>query len=304
LLLEFGADPNDGETPYHVPETYDNTVMEILLESGKLTELSKSWLLTRKADWHDYAGMKMALDYGADPNLIPHWGNSALQHAVARDDQIEILRLLVERGADPFLPNAKDGRSALQMAARRGRGDFFRVLEEMGVDAMLDGADRLIAACARGDGACATAMAGAEPEFREALLAEGGELLGGFAGVGNTEGVRCLLDLGVPVEALYPGDAFFDRAKDATALHVAAWHGWPETMRLLIERGTPLDARDGKGRTALQLAVKACTNSYWKDRRRPEWIEVLLEAGASTEGIQVPTGYPEGDLVLRKFGVG
>ena len=37
LLLERGADPNDGETPYHVPETYDNATMKVLVESGKLT---------------------------------------------------------------------------------------------------------------------------------------------------------------------------------------------------------------------------------------------------------------------------
>ena len=45
LLLEWGADPNDGETPYHVPETYDNTVMKILVESGKLTDSSVTTLL-------------------------------------------------------------------------------------------------------------------------------------------------------------------------------------------------------------------------------------------------------------------
>ncbi len=33
LLLERGADPNDGETPYHVPETYDNAALRILVES-------------------------------------------------------------------------------------------------------------------------------------------------------------------------------------------------------------------------------------------------------------------------------
>ncbi len=38
LLLERGADPNDGETPYHVPETYDNTILKILVESGKLND--------------------------------------------------------------------------------------------------------------------------------------------------------------------------------------------------------------------------------------------------------------------------
>src|SRR5262245_42012793 len=40
LLLARGADPNDGETPYHVPETYDNSVLALLLESGRLNAVS------------------------------------------------------------------------------------------------------------------------------------------------------------------------------------------------------------------------------------------------------------------------
>jgi len=117
-LLEFGADPNDGETPYHAPEGYDNTVVELLLKSGKLSPMSLSWMLCRKADWHDHDGMKLVLEHGGDPNVIPRWGNNALQHAVQRDNGIETIRMLLERGADPFLPNANDGRSAAQMAAR------------------------------------------------------------------------------------------------------------------------------------------------------------------------------------------
>src|SRR2546425_89198 len=34
LLLERGADPNDEETPYHAPETYDNGVLQALVDSG------------------------------------------------------------------------------------------------------------------------------------------------------------------------------------------------------------------------------------------------------------------------------
>ncbi len=120
LLLEYGADPNDGETCYHAPESYDNTVTQILLESGKFNDRSRTWILVRKADWHDYEGIKLALDNGADPNAIPQWGNSALQHAIQRDNRIEIIRLLIERGADPLLSNGRDGRSAAVMAARRG----------------------------------------------------------------------------------------------------------------------------------------------------------------------------------------
>src|SRR6185437_780469 len=86
LLLERGADPNDGETPYHVPEGYDNTVLKILLESGKVDERGKSWIVARKADWHDFDGMKLALEYGVSPNFIPHWGRSGLQHSILRDN--------------------------------------------------------------------------------------------------------------------------------------------------------------------------------------------------------------------------
>ncbi len=64
LLLERGADPNDEETPYHVPEGYDNTVMKVLLDSGKLNEMSLTWMLVRKTDWHDEKGLRLVLEYG------------------------------------------------------------------------------------------------------------------------------------------------------------------------------------------------------------------------------------------------
>jgi hypothetical protein len=304
LLLDHGADPNDGETPYHVPEGYDNTVLEILLKSGKVDERGKSWILARKADWHDLDGMRLALNYGCNPNHIPHWGSSALQHSILRDNRIEMVRLLLEHDGDPLLPNNKNGRNSVQMAAIRGRGDVLKLLLERGDDLKLDGVDRLIAACAMADRRQIDELAIAEPALRDSLLRGGGHLLGAFAGVGNTEGVRCLLDLGVPADALYPGDAYFDSPANSTALHVAAWRGNPETMKLLIQRGTPVDAKDGKGRTALQLAVRACTDSYWKNRRSPEWIEPLLAAGASTEGIDLPTGYAEGEALFRRYFAG
>jgi hypothetical protein len=302
LLLEYGADPNDGETPYHVPESYDNTVMQILLESGKLTGRSRSWMLARKADWHDYDGMKMALEFGADPNDIPHWGNSALQHSILRSNSIEMIRLLLDHGADPLLANQRDGRSGAAMAARRGRGDILRLFAERNIDVQLDGLDKLISACALADVPAVQTLIAAEPSLRDKLLAEGGPVLSEFAGIGNTGGIRCLLDLGVPVNALTTGDAYFEIAKDSSALHSAAWRGRPETVRLLLERGAQVNALDGKGRTALQLAVRACTDSHWKYRRSPEWIEPLLAAGASPDGIDLPTGYPEADELIRALG--
>jgi ankyrin repeat protein len=105
-------------------------------------------------------------------------------------------------------------------------------------------------------------------------------LLAQFAGVGNLAGVRNLLALGVSPAALYrEGDGYYGVAKDSTALHVAAWRAWPEVVKQLIARGAPVNATDAQGRTALQLAVKACVDSYWTDRRSPDSVRALLEAG-------------------------
>jgi len=131
------------------------------------------------------------------------------------------------------------------------------------------------------------------------VVAQGGQLLAVFAGNWNTEGVRLLLDLGVPVGAVYVGDGYFDIAPDSTALHVAAWKGLAPTVQLLIDRGAPVDARDAKGRTALELAVKACVESYWTERRNPDAVKALLAAGASLDGLRLPSGYGAIDQLLE-----
>jgi ankyrin repeat protein len=89
-------------------------------------------------------------------------------------------------------------------------------------------------------------------------------------------------------------------AKKSTALHVAAWRARHATVKLLVERGAPVDLPDGKGRTPLMLAVQACVDSYWRDRRSPESVATLLAAGASVRGIVYPSGYGDVDALLRE----
>ena len=301
LLLDRGADPNDGETPYHVPETYNNAVMQVLVESGKLNDESMTTLLLRKADWHDHDGMKYLLEHGADPNRMTRWHRTALTQALRRDNSIQSIDLLLDHGADPTMTNLETGLSGTDLAARRGRGDVLESLERRGIPLHLHGVNKLIAACATDDSDSIAKIIDREPQLVRDVLAEGSTLLAEFAGNGNTEGVRRLLDLGVSVDALYrEGDGYFEIARESTALHVAAWRARHDTLRLLLARGAEVNSRDARGRTPLALAIKACVDSYWKDRRTPESIQALLNAGASLEGIELPTGYAEADALLLR----
>lgn len=310
LLLDRGADPNDEETPYHVPEGYDNTVLGILLECGKLNPESLTTILLRKCDWHDELGIALALEHGADPNHLTRWGLTALHQAARRDNSLVIIEQLLKHGADPFLPN-RDGLTAQQIAARRGRKDLldllFVLFHEKSLKVQLSPLDQLIVACASSDpdglytkGTFAY-LTHHHPGITVELLAQGGTLLAEFAGNNNADGIRNLLALGVSSSALYQGDGYFGIPRSSTALHVAAWRAQPAAVQFLIESGTPINALDGNGRTALQLAIRAATDSYWKHRRTTDSIEDLVKAGASTEGITLPTGYPEADELLAEY---
>jgi ankyrin repeat protein len=317
LLLERGADPNEEETPYHAPESFDNSAIRVLVESGKLNEESLTTMLLRKADMHDYEGMKYLLEHGADPNRMTRWGYTALQQALRRDNARANIDVMLDHGADPTLKNESDGKSGIAMAARRGRIDVLESSARRGFPMPMpyDGVEHLIVSVCAARGGMAGARAFIEqfqhlanaatlPKSNELraiseLLAEGSTLLAEFAGNGNTKGVQQLLNLGVPVDTRYEGDPYFDIAKGSTALHVAAWKAYPETVKSLIERGAPVNVQDAKGRTPLMLAVQACVDSYWTNRRSPESVEALLQAGASVSGVYYPSGYAEVDELLR-----
>ncbi len=306
LLLDRGADPNDAETPYHVPETYDNATLRVLVESGKLTPDSLATILLRKTDWHDIDGIKWLLEQRVDPNHAGHWGKTALHNAVLSDNRLSIVDLLLAHGADPTLIASRPDRSpqvsaasAFAIAARRGRGDILEAFESAGFRQTLDGLDRLLAACAQHAGAAVQLISARAPETVAALRANGGRYLATFSGVGNIEGVRQLLDLGVSVSAPYEeGEGYFDIAPGSLAIHVAAWRAQHAVVRLLVERGSPADQPDAKGRTPLALAVRACVDSFWMERRSPESVQALLDAGASPASVKFPSGYADVDALL------
>lgn len=300
LLLERGGYP-DSEVAYHAAEGWDNAAMKLLVESGRLSDDSLTILLIRKHDWHDYEGVKWLLEHAVDPNRVSIWGFRALHHALARDNELRTIALLLDHGSDPGV--VYKGQTAIALAAREGRNDVLDLLEQRGRPLDLHGVDRLIAACVRDDSSGVHAILAKEPQLRDEVLSMGGRLAAKFAGTDNLPGLRQLFDLGVDIAVRYEeGDGYFGVAPGSTPLHVAAWRAHPAIVRYLIGRGAPVNLPDGRGRTPLALAVSACVDSYWTERRSPESVRALLDAGATLEGVKYPSGYAEADELLSAHG--
>jgi hypothetical protein len=111
---------------------------------------------------------------------------------------------------------------------------------------------------------------------------------------GRTEVVAFLLDHGVdPAAGIGTG---------LNGFHWAANRGQLVTVKLLIERGAPLEAKNHYGGTVLGTAVWSAVHEPRPDH--PAIIEALLRAGARVDAVGYPTGNERVDELLRRHGAG
>lgn len=289
LLLQYGANPDDADACYHCPETHDNEALKTMVETGKISKQNLTLMLLRKHDWHDYEGVKYLLEYGVDPNASWGAGVYPIHQALRNSNSLSFFEILLAQGADPFV--VRDGVTAMVRAAREGRSDVLELFVEKGYALTFTGVDEQIARCAMGEKPAA---------YIPELLAMGAQLLARFCLNCNPAGVRQLLALGIDVNTPYErGEPYFGIPAFSLPIHVAAWLHWPSVVQVLIEQGAAVNAVDGNGNTPLLLAIKACVDSYWTERRSTVVVKALLDAGASTEGVVLPTGYDEVDAMLR-----
>jgi ankyrin repeat protein len=254
-------------------------------------------MLIRKLDWHDYDGLQYMLEHGADANGERNRGWHSLYHSLRRVNGLEFIQLLLDHGANPLL--VSEGFNAVTAAACEGRGDVLKLFAQRGILITLEGVYQLIAACAMGDAEKVKAIVYGSPALLQQFQFMGGELLARFCLCGNEAGVRQLLHIGISVNAPYRhGDGYYGIPPGSLAIHVAALRGYPAVVQLLIESGALVDVPDKNGQTPLALAIKACVDSYWTQRRSPDSVKALLEAGASAQNIPFPCGYDEVDALL------
>jgi ankyrin repeat protein len=94
----------------------------------------------------------------------------------------------------------------------------------------------------------------------------------GDRSVSAEEAVKVLLEAGADINQV--------NEADFTALHGAAMRGLNEVVQFLVERGTDINARDFRGRTAYRLAEGSKQSFQFQDW--PETAELLKKLGADT----------------------
>ena len=138
---------------------------------------------------------------------------STLQ-AASYDGEVEIVRLLLDRGADVQARHPRNG-TVLQAASYRGHEEIVRLLIERGADVNTQA------------GRYGTALQAASVS-------------------GCKEIVQMLLDKGADVNARY--------GPNGTALQAASFSGHNEIVRLLLDRGADVNAHHRNYGTALEVA--------------------------------------------------
>lgn len=257
----------------------DISAAQSLLESGADVNARDdigATALMHAAAFSSVDSLRALLDRGADVNASSTARATALMWAV--DDPVKV-RVLLDRGA-AVNASMDDGTTALVAAARRGNADVVRLLLERKAD---------LSASPSGRTELLRIATAERPQLRQVLAAAGIGTRALIAGdtptlanypVSSTSAIRELLDLGAspntrgrfPLIALAAFASrtdstklLLDRGADpnatgqhgVTALMMAAAASSPDPtpVRLLIERGAGLDARDDAGRTALDWAL-------------------------------------------------
>ena len=288
VLLEHGAQPNDGESTYHAAERNHRDVLELLVAHGaEISAAHQPWnntVLYFLAGYRDdqprardaTAGMQWLLEHGADPNVSSYDPRETPLHRIAEMGRgVEVANLLLAHGADPKRARA-DGRTPYEMAMRAGNDAVAGLLRSLGAAVDLRPIDALISACANGDETDAKRILAAHPGLQAELLDKEHAAVMHAAASSNASAVRVLAALGfdLAVEGPWGG----------TLLHWAAWHGRVALVRALLAAGAPVNPRDKTyGSTPIAWAAHGSANSRDADDDYIAIVDLLIDAHSERE---------------------
>ncbi len=236
------------------------------------------------------------LDAGADVNQWDIYGQAPL-HVAIENAYVSRRSGVGNLGSDKT-PNSVDGKDVVRLLVERGADPnqqmFFRPPREPGqVSSSSRGTTPFHRACASGD-----------IELIRYLLAHGADItrtaangetpmMAALNGRGREEEViatlRALHEAGADVNGVQQV-MWITRNRGGTLLHFATRKGWKKTMAELVALGANPDTRDGDGLTALDYAQSRGWLPALSIRPPPraDLVKVLKDLGAKVELKQVP----------------
>ncbi|MEY4428238.1 MAG: hypothetical protein RLZZ182_927, partial [Pseudomonadota bacterium] len=186
----------------------------------------------------DVAAVDQALDAGANVNAFDRTGESALMQAAA-EGQLDVVRRLLQRGADPQFTNSihphRKGDTALLRAAYRGHQEVFFALLQ----------------------------AGARTDVKNQW---------GWTSVHMAAGGDCVPCLDALLERQLPLDETADANRGETPFLMAAGQDAPHAMAWLQAHHVNVRAKDAHGEDAMGWArfFKAKASQDWLTQHLPE----------------------------------
>jgi len=233
-LLAKGADPN---------KRNDANATALMWAA---TDLDKTLLL---------------LMHGADINARSDDARTPLMIAAGRPGNAPVVKLLLERGANPNpSTNPAAESSPLIEAAMAGDAESMQLLMDRGADIKSAGAPAFALAVATKCSICIELVSKNLDAAASTI-----ELASSTAALGDVNAVRLMLDHGANVNTAGP----FGRTP---LMYAAVSYLLPlEEVKLLIERGADVNAKSASGQTALDIA---------KLRGHTPSVDLLVRSGA------------------------
>ncbi len=258
LLLHAGADANainrDSQTALF--EAVDNkslVVCKMLLENdvnvNRLDDADEGAIF-HALDWPE--GFLLLMEKGADPNKTSEEGNSLLYEMALRG-QLDLVKVLCEKGADVEGKTSDLNRTALHAAAAEGHLEVVKYLIEkkVSLDAFdKNGLSALHLACANGSAGVVQALLEAKCQSSPSS-GDGNTPMHVACSKGHEKCVALLKQAKVRIDA--------ENCLLKTPLHLAAEAGSYACVSLLLEScpDSVVVARDSAGKTALHYSLKA-----------------------------------------------
>lgn len=251
--LDVNAEDRSGMTPLALAAAFGTReAVNVLLDAGAdVKGRNRAGLTALHVAWRDAALVRLLLEKGADVHVRTELGATPLLIAATATGTEAVVAILLEKGADP---DAAENRGVTPLVAAAGVGNT------------------AVAKLLLAHGAKPNAFVKGEGQKTVTPLM-------GAAHNGDEELVRLLLARNVDVNAVSPpsdgtvkhGPVIFG---SLTALHLAVAGGNLAVVKLLLDAGASVDARDARGLTPLAWAVGT-------DRPDARIVRMLLDRGAS-----------------------